>query len=143
MTELESHLRLIVIFHYVVGGIAALFAMFPIFHLVIGLTLVFSPESFAGQGEPPPLFLGWMFVGIAATFITLGLAFACCVIATGRSIQKRRRYLFCLVMAGIECMFMPFGTILGVFTIILLVKEDVKQMFAVGSPPTVPESSIS
>jgi hypothetical protein len=32
-------------------------------------------------------------------------------------------------MAGLACMFMPFGTVLGVFTIIVLVKENVKGMF--------------
>jgi len=36
---------------------------------------------------------------------------------------------FCLVMAGAECLFMPFGTVLGVFTIILLLQEPVKQLF--------------
>ncbi len=34
-----------------------------------------------------------------------------------------------LVMAGIECLFMPFGTALGVFTIIVLIRDDVKTMF--------------
>jgi hypothetical protein len=37
-----------------------------------------------------------------------------------------------MAMAGIECVFMPFGTVLGVFTIIVLVREDVKAMFCVG-----------
>jgi hypothetical protein len=32
MSEDEQYLRLLSIFHYVVGGIAALFACFPIFH---------------------------------------------------------------------------------------------------------------
>jgi hypothetical protein len=32
-------------------------------------------------------------------------------------------------MAGIECMFTPFGTVLGVFTIITLVRPSVKEVF--------------
>jgi ABC-type Fe3+ transport system permease subunit len=140
MTESTSHLRLLEIFHYVVGGIAALFAMFPMIHLVIGLMMVFSPESLKGKGdEVPPQAIGWFFVVFAAVFIALGLAFACCVIAAGRSIRKRRRYLFCLVMAGVECMFMPFGTVLGVFTIIVLVKEDVKRLFEPGATRSMPD----
>ena len=39
--------------------------------------------------------------------------------------------MYCLVMAGIECLFMPFGTVLGVFTIIVLMRESVKEMFKV------------
>ena len=34
-------------------------------------------------------------------------------------------------MAAVECVFMPFGTVLGVFTIIVLMREPVKQLFAV------------
>jgi hypothetical protein len=35
------------------------------------------------------------------------------------------------VMAGVECIFAPFGTVLGVFTIIVLMRESVKQLFTV------------
>jgi hypothetical protein len=37
--------------------------------------------------------------------------------------------LFVFVVACCECLFMPFGTILGVFTIILLSRESVKSAF--------------
>jgi len=39
-------------------------------------------------------------------------------------------------MACIECLFMPFGTVLGVFTILVLVRESVKQLFGVELPVT-------
>jgi hypothetical protein len=32
-------------------------------------------------------------------------------------------------MACIECLFLPFGTILGIFTIIVLSRESVKTFF--------------
>jgi hypothetical protein len=32
-------------------------------------------------------------------------------------------------MAGIECIFMPVGTVLGVFTIIVLMRDSVKELF--------------
>ena len=42
-------------------------------------------------------------------------------------------------MAGIECMFTPFGTVLGVFTIIVLMRPEVKTMFGiVTAPPPQP-----
>lgn len=37
-------------------------------------------------------------------------------------------------MAGIECMFMPFGTVLGAFTIIVLLQEPVRRLCGVASP---------
>jgi hypothetical protein len=134
MTQDEEHLRLLSTFHYVVSGLAALFALFPIFHLVIGLVLIFAPDKFGGKGEQPPAFFGWFFVIFASAFICFGLTFAGFVLATGRFMAQRRHYMFCFVMACIECVFMPFGTVLGVFTIITLYREPVKQLFKINSP---------
>ncbi len=134
MNQDLEHLKLLSIFHYVVGGLMALFACFPIMHIVIGLVFVFSPESFEAQGEPqPPAFFGWIFVIMGSTFVLIGWTIAGLVITTGRFLAKQTHYTFCLVMAGIECMFMPFGTVLGVFTIIVLMRESVKGLFSSGS----------
>jgi hypothetical protein len=131
MPQDEDHLTLLSIFHYVVGGLAGLFALFPVIYLVFGLFFIFAPEQFKGQGEPPPAFIGWILVIFAAAFIAVGWVFAGFVLAVGRFLAKRRHYMFCLVMAGVECIFMPFGTVLGVFTIIVLLRESVKQLFTV------------
>jgi hypothetical protein len=136
-TQDEEHLRLLSIFHYVVGGFACLFALFPIIHLILGLAMIFASDKFAGKGDPPPAFIGWFFVIFAAMFIILGLIFATFVMTTGRFLARRKHYMFCLVMGGVECLFMPFGTVLGVFTIIVLMREPVKQLFGV-NPPVVP-----
>ena len=145
MTQDEEHLRILSIFHYVVGGLAGLFALFPIIHLILGLFLIFAPDKFAGKGEPPPAFIGWLFVIFAAVFITLGWIFAGFVFTAGRFLARRKHYLFCLVMAGVECLFMPFGMVLGVFTIIVLMRESVKQLFAANNPlqPTAGHSAPS
>ncbi len=54
---------------------------------------------------------------------------AICILIAGRCLSRRRCYSFALVMACIECLFVPFGTILGVFTIIALSRESVKAFF--------------
>ena len=129
MKQDEEHLKLLSIFHYVVGGLAGFFAMFPIFHLIMGLVFIFASRGGEGKGEPPPAFIGWFFVIFAGMIIAAGWSLAVCVIAAGRFLTRRKRYLFCLVMAGIECIFMPFGTVLGVFTIIVLMRESTKELF--------------
>ncbi len=129
MKQDEEHLRILSIFHYVVGGLAGLFALFPLFHLIFGLVFILAPEKFESEGEQAPAFIGWFFVIIAATIITMGWVFAGCVLAAGRCLARRNRYIYCLVMAGVECIFMPFGTVLGVFTIIVLLRESVKAKF--------------
>jgi hypothetical protein len=129
MDQNEEYLNILAIFHYVVAGVAGLCSLLPVFHLLFGLAFILTPDTFADGGQPPPSFIGWFFVIIAGTMMAIGFAFAGCVLAAGRFLARRRRYMFCLVMAAVECIFMPFGTVLGVFTIIVLVKEPVKAMF--------------
>ena len=135
MTQDEEHLRLLSIFHYVVAGLAALFALFPIFHLILGLFMIFAPDIMSpGKQDVAPALIGWFFVIFASVFITLGWTIAALILTTGRFLARHTHYQFCLVMAGIECLFMPFGTVLGVFTILVLVREPVKQLFGVNLP---------
>jgi hypothetical protein len=134
MEQDEEQLKLLSIFHYVVGGLAALFALFPIFHLIIGLIFILAPGSVGSEGEPPPAFIGWFFVIFAGMFIIAGWIFAGFVITTGRFLARRIHRLFCLVVAGVECAFIPFGTVLGVFTIIVLMRESVKELFSASAP---------
>jgi hypothetical protein len=125
----NDHLRLLAIFHYIVSGLAALFACIPIIHLVIGLFMILAPQKFGpGNGQPPAM-IGWLFVGLASFFILAGWTFAVLVLVAGRFIARRKHYQFCFVVACVECIFMPFGTVLGVFTILVLNRPTVKQLF--------------
>jgi hypothetical protein len=130
MNQDEQHLKLLSIFHYIVGGFFALFSLFPIFHLVFGIVMIVSPDTFESGGEGPPAFIGWLFALIGGTIILIGLVLATCVILAGRFLSLRRHYTYCFVVACIQCLFIPFGTVLGVFTIIVLMRESVKQIFS-------------
>jgi hypothetical protein len=136
MNRDEENLRLLAIFHYVVAGLTAVFAMIPVLHLAMGLFLIFGASHFKGQGEPPPAFLGWFFVVFASVFIVLGLIMAILILINGRCLAKRRHFMFCQVMACVECLLMPFGTVLGVFTLIVLSRESVRLRF--GLSPNAP-----
>jgi hypothetical protein len=129
-TQDEEHLWLLSIFHYVVGGMAALVACIPLIHLAAGIFFIVASDKWQGHGQPPPAFVGWLFVVIAGMFILLGWTFAALVVLNGRFLARRRNYTFCLVMGAIECLFMPFGTMLSVFTLLVLLRPSVKEMFA-------------
>ncbi len=132
MNQDAEHLRLLAIFHYVVAGLAALFSFFPLLYTTIGAIFIFAARH--GTPKPgeelPPEFLGWIFVVVGALLFLLGIAMAICILIAGRCLSRRKGYSFALVMACIECLFIPFGTILGVFTIIALSRESVKALFA-------------
>jgi hypothetical protein len=134
-----DHLRLLSVFHYIVAGLAALFSLFPTIHLAVGIAMVSGVIKDAKDPFPLAL-MGWFFIVFASCFILCGLTFATCLFLAGRYLQKRKHYTFCLVMAGVACMFMPFGTVLGVFTIVVLVKEDVKAMFIHPAPQEICEN---
>ncbi len=123
--DLEQ-LKLLAIFHYVAAGMAALVACIPIMHFFMGLALA---TGALGDSDPGTRPVGFGIMAFAAFFIVAGWTFAALVAFAGRSLQTHRRYTYCLVMAGIECIFMPVGTVLGVFTIIVLVRDSVKALF--------------
>ncbi len=122
-----EHLRLLSIFHYVVAGFFGLFSLFPLMHVAMGVAMV-SGAFDDGPNSPPPAF-GWIFVVMGSVFITVGISVSLCIAIAGRKLGRRESHMFCLVIAGIECMFVPFGTALGVFTLIVLMRPSVKELF--------------
>ena len=126
MTEDERNLDLLAIFHYIVGGLTALFSCFPLLHVAIGIAMLSG--AFEGE-DAPPEFFAWFFILFPSAIIVVGWTLAGVIIAAGRKLQRRVSRTFCLVVAGIECMMMPFGTVLGVFTIVVLTKDSVTELF--------------
>jgi hypothetical protein len=132
MNQDKEHLRLLAIFHYIVAGLAAFFSFFPLLYTTIGAIFIFVARH--GTSKPgeelPPEFLGWIFIGLGSFLFLLGIAMAICILIAGRCLCHCKCYTFTLVMACVECLFIPFGTILGVFTIIALSRESVRTLFS-------------
>ena len=136
MNQDKEHLRLLAIFHYVVAGFAALVSFFPLLYSIVGVFLLYTAHHPGpGNQEPPPAFLGWIFIVLGALFFLAGVTMAICILIAGRCLSRRKGYAFALVMACVECLFIPFGTILGVFTIIALSRESVRTLFLTVQPP--------
>ena len=129
-TDDEKQLKLLSIFHYITGAVAGLFACFPILHLVVGIVVLTKPEMLGSQ-VPPPAF-GWMFVIMAGIFILLGWIYAIGLIVAGKFLVRRKHHLFCMIIAGFSCLFFPLGTALGVFTLVVLLRPSVKELFEKG-----------
>ena len=128
MNKDSEHLRLLSIGYYVCGGIMAVTSLFPIFHVVIGILMVTGSFD-NGDGVPPPPFVGILFAVVGLMAILIGMTIAISAILTGRFLARRKRYIFCLVVGGVSCLFAPIGTLLGVFTIIVLSRDSVKALF--------------
>ena len=121
-----DQLRLLAIGHYVLAGITALFALFPVLHLIIGMAMFTGQLD---QGQPADRLFGLLFMVIALVMICLGLALACALAWAGRMLARRQRHTACVVVAGLACLMMPLGTVLGIFSIVVLMRPGVKDAF--------------
>jgi ABC-type branched-subunit amino acid transport system permease subunit len=135
MSHDEEHLRLLSIFHYIVAGLGGLFSFFPLLYAGIGGFMLYaSAQPQMQQGEPPPAFLGWIFIAFGCFGFLIGLTLAICIVLAGRFIARRCHYWFVFVIACVQCLFFPFGIILGIFTIIVLSRTSVKDWFGIEAP---------
>ena len=127
MAQDEQHLNLLSIFHYVVGGLTALFSCIFLVHVGMGIAMLAG--AFDGK-DGPPKFFAWFFILFPAVLMLCGWALATLMIVAGRKLKRRASHTFCLVVAGLECLLMPLGTVLGTFTILVLMRDSVKVLFS-------------
>ena len=128
MNKDNEQLRLLGIFHHVVALIAGLFALLPVIHVALGIDMVTGKLTNTTNDPMLPI-MGWVFLVFGTGFIACGLAFAVCLSMAGRHLVRHRHYMFCLVMGALACAFMPFGTVLGVLTIVVLQRDSVQALF--------------
>ena len=136
MNEDLEHLRLLSIFYYLMAVLIALFSLLPVIHLVMGVLMVTGSGDFGK--DPPPAFIGWIVSCVAVFLILLGLTCSACFALAGRNLAQHRSWIFCMVIAGIACTIMPVGTVLGVFTILVLNRPSVRALFSGTPAPPVP-----
>jgi hypothetical protein len=136
----EQHLTALSICHYIYGALVGVLSCFPLIYVLVGVGLVVAAPSMEVKDPNERLgmqFAGGMFAIIGAVAAVIGLVSAGFTLLAGDFLRRRRGYLFCFIVAAIECLNMPLGTILGVFTIIVLVRPYVRQCFGV-DPPAKP-----
>lgn len=133
MNQDVEHLRLLSIFHYILAGLAGLCSFFPVIYIVMGIAML-SGLMESNGGEPAPAFVGWLFIVIGLVIMLFALAYAVLLAVAGRFLAKRKHRTFCFVVAGLSLLFAPLGTALGVFTIIVLMRDSVRLLFEPGEP---------
>jgi hypothetical protein len=123
----EEHLRTLSICHYVFAALQGVGCCAFLVHIVMGV--VFIGMGANSRGGAPPAFLGGLFVLIGLFGIALGLGSAALLYFAGRFLRERRHYTFCFVIAVLTCLAFPLGTVLGIFTLIVLSRPGVKASF--------------
>jgi len=129
----NGHLQILVICTYVWGGLLALVSLIPLIHVGIGIAIITGALN-GNSANPPPPFLGWMFIGLGSGTIVLGEVLAALNLYSAYKMSRRQARVFSMVIAGINCISVPLGTLLGVFTIIVLSRNSVRRQYAEGPP---------
>lgn len=136
--QTARHLRLLATFHYVLAGLAAVFALLPALYIAMGVAVLSGAIPVPRGGTAPPPALAWFFVGLGAALMLVVLVYVVLLVVAGRFLGRTRRWTFCVVVAALSCAFFPFGTVLGVFTIVFLVKPEVRAAFEATPPAARP-----
>ena len=128
-----NHLNLLGLFHYVYGALTMLFSSIFIIHIVMGIMMVNAAMG-RGQGraqDPPPAF-GWLFIGLGSGAVLIGWSLGILAIFSGHFLRHRRHWMFSIVIAAIACLWVALGTVLGVFTLVVLMRESVQALYGRG-----------
>jgi len=126
-----EHLRILSLCHFIMAGLTVAGLGLLFFHWFMMHQFLESPSAWGGAPNAPSPREAWnvfrWFYLIFGTFtIVAGTANA----SSGWLIRNRRGRVFSLVVAGLNCMGLPFGTTLGVFTFVVLLRESVAELYA-------------
>jgi len=134
----EEHLKILSIAYYVMAGTIVFGALFGLLYVVLGIVFTISPPP-TRPGDQSATFMGPFLAALGGAFTLLGSAFALCTYLAGRYLRRKEHRTFCFVVAGLNCLWVPIGTALGVFTILVLQRPAVARLFS-GSvaPPALP-----
>jgi hypothetical protein len=124
-SDLEQ-LRILSILHYVMAGITVLFSFFGLAYVAMGIFI--TSGGFEGHRSEDRM-VGWFIMAFGTVAFLAALALATAMFMAARSISRRTRHTFCVVVAALSCLFFPFGTALGVFSLIVLTRSSVKALF--------------
>jgi hypothetical protein len=125
-----DHLNLLAIFHFVGAGLALLGILLLLAHFTIMHTFLANPEMWRNQKQtlpPAELFaiMKWFYLVIAVWFVGSGIL----NLISGLCLYTRKHRTFSMIVAGINCVHMPLGTVLGVFTLIILMRDSVREVY--------------
>jgi len=140
----RERLNVLAIGFYVRGGIMVVFSCFFLIYVVFLMSFSFIPESAWNQAPkikppphavglatptpsarpqtpgPPPVIIFRIMAAVMSGFVLVGWTIGALTLYAGRCIQKRKRKILIYVMAALNCLFIPYGILLGIFTFIIV-----------------------
>lgn len=131
-----EHLRLLKLGYYVTAGVTGFASLFAAVPIGMGAMLSSGALPVREGSSDDPQVAGLVLLGVGVALLVFGLVATLLIYFTGRSLVQRRRWMLCMVVAALQCLSIPWGTVLGVCTIIVLDRDSVRALF--GRPRPAP-----
>ncbi|HEY3128349.1 MAG TPA: hypothetical protein VGL91_02750 [Acidobacteriota bacterium] len=127
----QEHLKLLTIGYLVSAGTNAFFSLFGLLYAFMGvvITAAISRAPARPGQDAPPEFVGWIFGLFGFGFFAILAGLGVLKFLVARRLKQRRSRTFCMVVAGVSCFGVPYGTMLGVFTFLVLSRPSVARLF--------------
>ena len=130
-----DHLKLIAVFHFVLAALGVVGLGFLFLHYAFVQHFLGDPGMWKNQKDAPPpeifAFFKWFYFAFGMMIAT-SAAFN---LVSGLAILRRKYRMLSLIVAGLNCLFFPFGTVLGVFTFVVLLRDSVAEFYEAQRTP--------
>ncbi len=143
----EEHLKLLGVFNYVFAGLLLFGTLMVVpqifmmrsgaFQEAIEQARTDALERHGGEvSAPPEVFdhVETFFTVFLTVWIIISLIGAVLSFLSGRSLRQQRNRGLSYVVAALQCIVVPLGTVLGIFTFVVLGRATVQKLYNRGSP---------
>jgi hypothetical protein len=133
----EDQIGLLPILYWVSAGMSMFVSLYFLIYVALGTAFVFIPST--PSASAPPAAIGWLFVTIGLVGFAILMGLGVLKLMAGFWIRKRTHRVAVMVVAAISCLEVPYGTLTGVFTFLVLSRASVAARFDVAKAAPAPE----
>jgi hypothetical protein len=126
----RDHIELLAVFHFVGAGLALLAVGGVVAHYSIMHVVLEDPSVWSKTHQPPPP--EFIKTVLMIFYLIFGLWFLMSLVLnllSGIFLRAGKYRTFSLIVAGLNCLHLPLGTVLGVFTIVVLLRNSVRELY--------------
>lgn len=124
---------MLAVFHFIVAGFAVAGIGFLLLHYAFMNAIFANPATWKDQPNGPPAEFFRAIIGVFKWCYVVMTVFRCRHRHRERDVRnlvaQTKNRMFCLVVAGLNCLQVPFGTVLGIFTIIGLMPDSGRAQY--------------
>jgi hypothetical protein len=140
MDTTAHDLKLLSIGYFIQGGITLCYGLLFFCYVSFAGAMIAAVQRNVNGGGRIPIPAGLLDLILALVIAaTLAMVVAgACMLYAGVALRKRRHRMLILVMAALNCLSLPYGTVLGIFTFMVMQRPAAKEIFGLAPAPLPP-----